>query len=165
MNILSSDVIEFELSFRPGRSPYALDKDLIGEDSFSCELTHDVDGDPRFWKANVEEGFYKCEAVTADGNNDFCDGSAYSNKDAYNENADAVSWATPYADDDEKDFWCTHAGSEDVWSPYECTAIKCPLWRDLDTLDVTNDLAFAQVKAGVSDTMNIRVGRAMLYIN
>lgn len=58
MNILSSDVIEFEISFRPGRSPYALASNLIGEDSFSCELAHDVDGDPRFWKATVEEGYY-----------------------------------------------------------------------------------------------------------
>lgn len=39
------------------------------------------------------------------------------------------------------------------------------MWRDLDTLDVTNDLSFKAVKAGVSDTMQINVGRAMLYIN
>lgn len=39
------------------------------------------------------------------------------------------------------------------------------MWRDLDTLDVTSDLSFLEVKAGVHDFMNIRVGRAMLYIN
>jgi len=39
------------------------------------------------------------------------------------------------------------------------------MWRDLDTLDVTSDLSFLEVKAGVSDQMNIYVGRAMLYIN
>jgi len=39
------------------------------------------------------------------------------------------------------------------------------LWRDLDTLDVTNDLSFLAVKNGVSDTMKINVGRAMLYVN
>jgi len=39
------------------------------------------------------------------------------------------------------------------------------MWRDLNTLDVTNDLSFAEVKEGTSDTMEILVGRAMLYIN
>jgi len=39
------------------------------------------------------------------------------------------------------------------------------MWRNLNTLDVTNDLSFAEVKEGTADTMEILVGRAMLYIN
>lgn len=73
-----------------------------------------------------------------------------------------MSWATPYVDDDDTDFWCTHAGDENTWSPYECTAIQCPVWRNLDTLDVSKDLSFTTT---AEDTMVIKVGRAMLYIN
>ena len=100
--------------------------------------------------------------------NTFCTGvypTDYSTRGTHAENTDGISWATPYTDNDEYDFWCTHAGTKDVWSPYECTEIRCPIWRDLNTLDVTNDLSFADIKAGTSDTMDILAGRAMLYIN
>ena len=73
-----------------------------------------------------------------------------------------MSWATPYVDDDDTDFWCTHAGDENTWSPYECSAIQCPVWRNLDTLDVSKDLSFTTTAA---DTMIVKMGRAMLYIN
>ena len=163
MNILQTDIIEFEVSFRPGsQGLHPASADVIGEDSFACELTNNAD-DRRFWKANIEEGWYKCQSTTVAG--EFCDGAAYDIRGAHAENGDGISWATPYADDDEYNTWCTHAGSKDVWSPYECTEIICPMWRDLNTLDVTNDLSFAEVKPGVSDTMEILVGRAMLYIN
>lgn len=161
MNILETDIIEFEVSFRPGsKGAQPTTDQLIGEDSFACELTINAD-DKRFWKANIEEGYYKC---TGTGPN-YCDGASYSARGAHAENTDGISWATPYADDDEYATWCTHAGDKDTWSPYECTQIICPMWRDLDTLDVTNDLSFVEVKEGTSDTMEILVGRAMLYIN
>lgn len=39
------------------------------------------------------------------------------------------------------------------------------MWRDLDTLDVTNDLSFEISTTSTPETMDIRLGRAMLYIN
>ena len=169
MDILETDIIEFEVSFRPGSAgPQPASVTVIGEDSFACELTINAD-DKRFWKANIEEGFYKCNSVATAG--EFCTGNyidgtaSYSARAGNAENGDGISWATPYADDDEYDTWCKHAGSKDVWSPFECTEIVCPMWRDIVTLDVTNDLSFAEVKEGVNDTMNILVNRAMLYIN
>jgi len=92
--------------------------DVIGEDSFACELTNNAD-DRRFWKANIEEGWYKCTSTASAGI--FCDGAGYDTRGAHAENGDGISWATPAPDDDEYDMWCTHAGSKDVWSPYECT--------------------------------------------
>ena len=160
MDILATDIIEFEISFRPESKPYATSTSVIGEDYFICKLTQDSDS-PQFWTADISDGYYQCSATTPDGTTgDYCNGSDYSS--AFQETQDAVSWATPYDDDDEDNFWCTHAGSEDEWSPYECTAIQCPVWRDLDTLDASQDLSFTTT---VDDQMNIRVGRAMLYIN
>ena len=159
MNILASDIIEFEMSFRPNSKPYATSATAIGEDYFICKLTQDSDS-PQFWTADISDGYYLCEASTPDGNGDYCNGVDYSAKSQ--ETQDSVSWATPYADDDEKDFWCTHAGDKDTWSPFECTAIQCPVWRNLDTLDVTRDLSFTTTAA---DQMNVRIGRAMLRIN
>jgi hypothetical protein len=119
MNILQTDIIEFEISMRPGsQGAQPASVDVIGEDSFACELTNNAD-DRRFWKANIEEGWYKCTSTTTP--NTFCDGAGYDTRGAHAENGDAISWATPYPDDDEYDTWCTHAGSKDVWSPYECT--------------------------------------------
>lgn len=158
MDILASDIIEFEISFRPNSKPYATSTSVIGEDYFICKLTQDSDS-PQFWTADISDGYYQCTG-SVDGNGDYCDGTSYSTK--YQETQDAVSWATPYDDDDEDDFWCTHAGNEDTWSPYECTAIQCPVWRDLDTLDASQDLSFTTT---ADDQMNIRIGRAMLYIN
>jgi len=166
MDILETDIVEFELSFRPGNKGLATVTGVIGEDSMVCVLSINAD-DKRFWKATIEEGYYTCGGQL-DGVTGVCNlagGGTFSTRGQYNEAADAISWATPYADDDEKDFWCTHAGNSNTWSPYECTAIRCPIWRDLDTLDVTNDLSFRAVKAGVADTMVINVGRAMLYVN
>ena len=167
MDILQTDIIEFEVSFRPGsQGTQPTSVNSIGEDSFACELTNNAD-DRRFWKANIEEGYYKCTSNVVAG--EFCtgntDSASYSARAANAENGDGISWATPYADDDEYDTWCKHAGSKDVWSPYECTEIICPMWRDLNTLDITNDMSFADIKAGTSDTMEILVNRAMLYIN
>ena len=141
---------------------------VIGEDSFVCVLSINPD-DKRFWKATIEEGYYTCGGTNAVGDavRGSCnlDGGVFSTRGQFNEAADAISWATPYSDDDPKDFWCKHVGSHSTWSPYECSEIICPVWRDLDTLDVTNDLSFREVKAGVNDYMNINIGRAMLYIN
>ena len=167
MNILETDTVEFELAFRPGNKGPASVPGVIGEDSFVCVLSINAD-DKRFWKATIEEGYYQCAGVTPDPVTGICNtsgGGNFSGRGQFNEAADAISWATPYSDDDENDFWCTHVGYSNTWSPFECSAIKCPVWRDLDTLDVTNDLSFKAVKAGVSDTMEIQVGRAMLYIN
>jgi hypothetical protein len=36
------------------------------------------------------------------------------------------------------------------------------VWRDLDTLDASQDLSFTTT---ADDQMNIRINRAMLYIN
>lgn len=119
MNILATDIIEFEVSFRPNSKGAATSATLIGEDSFACELLINSD-DNRFWKANIEEGYYLCNGavpvsyppITAgDGlsgtveneelfASDFCAANAYDNRGSHVENTDGVSWATPYTDDD-----------------------------------------------------------------
>ena len=73
---------------------------------------------------------------------------------------------TPYADDDETDFWCTKANTSigaDLL-PYECTALKCIIERDLDTGDTDNDFRFTPTTT-TADAMVIQPGRAKLYIN
>ena len=160
MDILSTDIISFEISFRPNSKGVVTSADVIGEDSFTCKLTQDSDN-PQFWKADITDGWYACNgggALNADGT--LCYEGNYGTINQ--ETQDAVSWATPYVDDDDTDFWCTHVGSETVWSPYECSAIQCPVWRNLDTLDVSKDLSFTTTAA---DKMIVDIGRAMLYIN
>ena len=81
MNIMASDIIEFEVAFRPNSKPIAVSATVIGEDYFVCKLTQDSD-DPRFWTADITEGYYQCTAAAAGdtgmGAGDFCDGLAYS---------------------------------------------------------------------------------------
>lgn len=81
MQLLSTDIVSFEVSFRPNSKPIATSADLIGEDYFTCKLTRDSD-DNRFWTADITEGYYKCSAVSAAdtgyGAGDFCDGFSYS---------------------------------------------------------------------------------------
>ena len=83
MNLLSSDIVEFEISFRPNSKPVATSDTLIGEDYFTCKLTRDSD-DNRFWTADIAEGYYQCKgtqgANTDFGSNDFCDGITYSSQ-------------------------------------------------------------------------------------
>ena len=57
MNILETDIVEFEVAFRPGNKGVAQTTGVIGEDSFVCVLSINAD-DKRFWKATVEEGYY-----------------------------------------------------------------------------------------------------------
>ena len=160
MDILSTDIVSFEISFRPGSKGETTSASVIGEDSFTCKLTQDSDN-PQFWTADITDGYYTCSGGgTPASGTDLCFTGNYSTINQ--ETQDAVSWATPYVDDDDTDFWCTHAGTETTWSPYECTAIQCPVWRNLDTLDVSKDLSFTTTAA---DTMVVKVGRAMLYIN
>jgi len=82
---------------------------------------------------------------------------------------------TPYEDDDEDDFWCTKANTEigETLSPFECTAIKCIVERDLYTgsENVSEDLKFTPKAladgtiGGTPDYLVIQPGRAKLYIN
>ena len=69
-------------------------------------------------------------------------------------------------DEDPKNPWCTHANTEigAVLKPHECTALKCIIERPLDTGDDLKDLKFTPTEAAV-DHINIRQGRALLYIN
>ena len=167
MNILAADEIEFEISFRPESKGYAATANGLGEDYVVCKLTQDTD-DERFWTADISAGYYTCVngVNTVDyglGVGDYCGGGVDSYSSKFAETQDDIQWAVDVDDaDDETSFWCTHAGSKDTWSPYACTAIECPIWRDLDTLDPTEDLSF---NTNGDDVMNIKIGRAALFVN
>ena len=80
MDLLSSDIVEFEIAFRPLSKPIATSDSLIGEDYFTCKLTRDSD-DNRFWTADIAEGYYQCKGTQNDhgyGANDYCDTITYS---------------------------------------------------------------------------------------
>ena len=80
MDIMATDTIEFEVSFRPNSKPTAASNTVIGEDYFTCKLTRDTD-DVRFWTADISEGYYQCQGTDADngfGQPDTCDNVTYS---------------------------------------------------------------------------------------
>ena len=80
---MASDIIEFEVSFRPNSKPISTSVDVIGEDYFTCKLSQDTD-DKRFWTADISEGYYKCTSGTPNdyghGANDVCDALSYSSQ-------------------------------------------------------------------------------------
>lgn len=41
MDIMATDVIRFEVSFRPNSKPTGINSSIIGEDYFTCKLTQD----------------------------------------------------------------------------------------------------------------------------
>ena len=43
MDILATDIVSFEISFRPGSKGETTSTSVIGEDSFTCKLTQDSD--------------------------------------------------------------------------------------------------------------------------
>ena len=86
MNIMASDEIEFEVSFRPTSKGYASTNAVLGEDYVVCKLTQDSD-DKRFWTADISAGYYTCAngVNTEDyglGTGDYCAGgnTVYSSK-------------------------------------------------------------------------------------
>ena len=123
--------------------------------------------DGAFWSASVAEGFYQCDgSVAADVCSLIVDDDNLS-ATSYTQQPESTSdWETPYADDDEDDFWCTKANTTigAVLSPFECTALQCIIERDLDTGDTDNDFRFTPTTSA-EDTMVIQPGRAKLYIN
>ena len=59
MDILATDIVSFEISFRPGSKGETTSASVIGEDSFTCKLTQDSDN-PQFWTADITDGYYTC---------------------------------------------------------------------------------------------------------
>ena len=147
----------------------ATDTASIGEDYVECEMSQSST-DGAFWSASVVEGYYIC----ANGSGtDKCDEDSGGLKLAdaadtnYTKQTEGTSdWVTPFSDDDPDDFWCTKANTTigATLSPYECTKLKCVIERLFDTGDDTSDLAFT-VSAGTTDTLEIKPGRARLFIN
>ena len=89
------------------------------------------------------------------------------------EAADQNDWVLPYEDaDDEDELWCTQAGSESSWSPFQCSKIKCLMQRKLVTeddkdftTDTQEDFALAPASNNGQDVLTIRQGRARLFFN
>lgn len=77
---------------------------------------------------------------------------------------DLENWEVPYEDDDQEDYWCTKANTATAYSDYECTQIKCPVQRVLDTGDTASDIPFIPT-AAAPDIMQIRPGRARLNVS
>ena len=157
------------MAFRPGSLPPPTDTNTIGEDYVQCTLTRSTT-DTWFWQAQVSEGFYICLTGSVDST-DVCLGDdanpIWADTNNYTPNTESTSdWATPAADDDYNNPWCTHYNTKngDPLSPYECSAITCTVERALDTGDAVRDLAFDVASSG-SDTMVINRGRARLFIN
>ena len=90
------------------------------------------------------------------------------------EAADQNDWVLPYEDaDDEDELWCTQAGSETSWSPFQCSKIKCLMQRKMITEDdkdfangdTQEDFPFTPSASNGQATMTIRQGRAQLFFN
>lgn len=160
-NIFATDTVNFEIAYRPKNLDPPTDKTTIGEDYVQCDMSQSS-SDGAFWSASIAEGMYVCKG------DDTADVCLYIVDDTkYEQNPESTSdWVTPYADDDETDFWCTKAnttiGAELL--PYECTQLQCVIERDMDTGDTDNDLRFTPSPSN-SDFMVIQPGRAKLYIN
>lgn len=133
--------------------------------------------DERFWTAEAVDGNLNCNYDTAwhtDWNNedktiDACyalgSGNSYGGSDLVSaDGGDLENWEVPYEDDDETDYWCTKANTSTEYSVYECTQIKCPVQRKLDTDDTASDIPFIPT-ASAPDVMVIRPGRARLNIS
>ena len=159
----------FEVSFRPSLLGDSQDINSIGEDYVTCEMAQSS-SDGAFWTATVSEGYYLCKN-DANPSNVCSDPTAFLDDDSANyvQTPESTSdWVTPWTDDDPKDFWCTKANTKkgDPLSPFECTALKCIVERDLDTGDDVRDLKFQSSSVGpVVDKLVIQPGRAKLYIN
>lgn len=169
--IFATDTINFEIAFRPQNEPDPTDVSTIGEDYVSCDMSRSTT-DGAFWSANVAEGMYVCKGDDATNRCLYISGDDSN----YEQNPESTSdWVTPYEDDDEDDFWCTKANTEigETLSPFECTAIKCIVERDLYTGfdNEAEDLKFTPKAladgtiGGTPDKLVIQPGRAKLYIN
>jgi len=124
-----------------------------------------------FWTAEAYDASYKCAPVLASSalllvSDDICtvaQGNTYNSDIMDQETGDNIDWAIPYEDDDRDAYWCTHANTETVYSDYECSEIKCPIWRKLDTSDAA-DFKFSPPDSSTADVMWIRIGRAKLIM-
>ena len=63
-DIFATDVVLFELSYRPKLLPAPTDKATIGEDYVQCEMQRSST-DKQYWTAAVSEGYYICKGPTA----------------------------------------------------------------------------------------------------
>ena len=76
-NIFATDVVLFELAFRPKTLGKPTDTVSIGEDYVQCEMSRSST-DGAFWSASVAEGYYICNptSVASEGvdhkDNDTC---------------------------------------------------------------------------------------------
>jgi hypothetical protein len=158
-DIKATDVVLFELAFRPNSLPPATDTATIGEDYVRCEMSRSST-DGAFWSASVTEGYYICKGTDV---TDVCKGVATDPATLSDDSPESTSdWAAPYTDNDPADFWCekhnTVKGA--VLNPFECKSLRCVIERKLDTGDTAKDFKFT-----TPDEMVIKPGRARLYIN
>jgi hypothetical protein len=144
--ILITDTVVFELSFVPASkwdnvddSDYATG---LGEDAGRCEMANNED-DPRFWTATLTDIYYKCNGTpaapttgtTTQPQYTKCSASdnTYNSNSVLTESSANNDWTLPYKDNDPDSPLCTPANSADVYSPYQCSKIKCVMERYLDT--------------------------------
>lgn len=90
-NIMATDIVLFELSYRPGSAGSATDVNSIGEDFARCQLSRGTT-DTRFWTAQLSEGYYRCTGSTPAN---VCDGLSYASEVS---EATGNDWRSPYID-------------------------------------------------------------------
>ena len=137
--------------------------------------------DPHKWDATLTDIYYKCNGVatsttTSELSVTKCSDTAntYNSNSVLSESSSNNNWSLPFKDGEYPDDpWCTEINSstdKTVYSPYQCSAIKCVMERPLDTGDENYDWAFNDVEdsslgTGVYDKMIILNGRAQLWIS
>lgn len=170
--IYATDVVAFEINFRPSSLPDPKDVDTIGEDQVKCDMTRST-SDGAFWTANVSEGWVACGSLTNVANRCIPDATVADEMTKYFDNTfwtpsdeSTSDWTTPFLDDDPENFWCTKTNTSDgaVLVPYECSKLRCYMERLIDTSDTIKDLKFSPTVDAV-DKMVILPRRAKVYIN
>lgn len=61
-DIFATDVVTFEVNFRPKNQGNAMDTNSIGEDTVSCEMTRKT-SDGAFWSANIVDAYVTCKGT------------------------------------------------------------------------------------------------------
>jgi len=155
-NVMKTDKVMFEIAYEVSSLPTQTVGSLIQRDMVRCQMEINSN-DNRFWVATLTDGYYTKDVV---------DALSGSPQEPQSELAENTSWATPFADNSEKeaDRWCTAANSKTIWSEYQCTRLRCYLERDMNTGDSNYDLNFT-VKSGTIDKMVIPIQGAQLWFN
>lgn len=194
-NILSTDVVQFELAYIPwsqwlsgtniAGKPTGIDNTSasnLGEDAARCSLSINA-SNKMFWQATVSDAWYKCDLPSTnpptggwgsltDPNKCAHASNTWASDAANIESSSTNNWAAPLLDADPDDPWCTQANTETTYSPYQCKKIKCIMQRSLDTGDDVYDYQFDFANGQSTnpvkvdeDAMIIQLGRARVWIN